>query len=135
MLAYAHPAWMLASLGVVLLALRIGLQMRRARRRRLRRPRGARRRHLRLARPGVVMLLIGFAGGPLSMAWLRGRDPFDTAHALAGSVAIALFSAAAVVGHRIERGRSRALELHALLGLLAVLVAAAAAATGFVLLP
>lgn len=126
---------MLISLGLAALALRIGLQMRRARRRRLRRPRGARRRHLRLAKPGVVMLLVGFAGGPLSMAWLRGRDPFDTAHALAGSVAVVLFSAAALVGRRLERGRSRAVELHAVLGLLAMLVAAAAAAAGFVLLP
>jgi hypothetical protein len=69
------------------------------------------------------------------MLVLRGRDPFGTAHAWVGSAAAALFVAAALLGRRLERGRSRALDLHALLGVLALLLGAVAFATGFVLLP
>ena len=94
-----------------------------------------RRRHTRLARPTLVMLLVGFAAGPVSAVWLRGWDPFRTAHAWVALTAIGLFLAAGVLGHRLERGISRALDTHALLGLLAVLAAAAAFGTGFVLLP
>ena len=46
-----------------------------------------------------------------------------------------LFGAAALVGHRIEEGRSKAFDVHALLGLLAVLAAAVTAVAGFALLP
>lgn len=134
-LAYGHPLWMLAALGLAGFALRSGLALRRARRLRARRDPADRRRHLARAKPAVAMLAVGFAGGPLSMAWLRGRDPFGTAHAWIGVLALALFLAAALLGRRLEQGRSRALDAHALLAGLAMLVAAASALTGFVLLP
>jgi hypothetical protein len=123
------------ALALAALALRAGLRLRGARRRGARRPPGEYRRHLRLAKPAVLALALGYLGGPASMWWLRGREPFGTAHALAGSVALALFVAAAVLGRRLERGRTRRRDLHGALALLACAAAAAAAVTGLVLLP
>lgn len=126
---------MLVSLVLAVLTLRAGLALRRARRGRAPRDPGLRRRHLRLAKPTVVLVLIGFVGGPLSAVWLRGWEPFASLHGLLGLTVASLFAAAALVGRRLERGRSRAFEAHARLGALAVLGAALAAVAGFVLLP
>ena len=126
---------MLASIALAVVTLRLGLALRRARRSRLRRSGAAVMRHVRIARPTVAMLLAGFAAGPISAVWLRGWDAFSTAHAWVALLAITLFSATAVLGHRLHRGLGRPVEAHALLGLLAVLAAAAALGTGFVLLP
>ncbi len=126
---------MLLSIGLAALALRAGLRLRRERQAGRRRPPELRRRHLRWAKPAAAMALVGFVGGPLSMAWLRGRDPFHTFHALLGVTAALLFAATAIMGRRLERGRTRALDIHALAGLLAVGCAALAAVAGFVLLP
>jgi hypothetical protein len=52
-----------------------------------------------------------------------------------GLVVAALFAAAAVLGLRLERRRSRSFDAHALLGLLAMLAAVIASVAGFVLLP
>ena len=134
-LAYGHPVWMLATIALAALALRSGLARRSARRRGARRAPAALRRHLALAKPAVVLVAIGFVAGPASMLWLRGREPFGTAHAWIGVTALVLFGVAGLLGWRLERGRGRPLDAHAALGTLAVLVAAAAALTGFVLLP
>jgi polyferredoxin len=134
-LAHLHPAWMLISLALAVLTLRAGLALRRARLGRAPRDPGLRRRHLRLAKPAVVLVLAGFVGGPLSAVWLRGWEPFASFHGALGLVVATLFAAAALIGRRLERGRSRAFQLHALLGALAVLGAALAAVAGFVLLP
>jgi len=134
-LAWVHPAWMLASLGAAGLAARAGLALRRERARGARRSPGLRERHLRWAKPAVAMVALGFLGGPPSMWWLRGREPFGTAHALLGCAALALFLTAAVLGHRLERGRGRPLDAHAACAAAALLLALAAAVAGFVLLP
>ena len=126
---------MLVSIGLAALTLRAGLALRRARLGRAPRDPGLRRRHLRLAKPAVAMILAGFVGGPLSALWLRGWDPFTSFHGVLGLAVASLFAAAALVGRRLERGRSRAFEAHARLGALAVLGAALAAVAGFVLLP
>jgi hypothetical protein len=126
---------MLASLGVAALALRSGLRLRRGRRSRTPRGPELRRRHLRLAKPAVVLVLVGFAGGPPSWVWLRGNEPFSTFHAAVGLLVAALFAAAGVLGRRIEAGRSRAFDAHAALGAAALLLGALAAVAGFVLLP
>ncbi len=133
-LAYLHPVWMLAGIALVVLALRSGLAVRRARR-------GGgvtlalRAQHLRRAKLALVWITPGFVAGPVSMSWLRGRDPFATAHAYAALLAIALFVAAALLGRRLERGDPASRDVHALVATLAVLAAGLAAATGFVLLP
>ncbi len=129
---------MLAALALAGLALRTGLDLRRRRAGTLSAAASGgelRRRHLRLAKPAVVMVLVGFVVGPLSAVFLRGWDPFASFHGWLGLLAAALFAAAAALGHRIEEGQSRAFDAHALLGMLAVLFAAVAAVAGFILLP
>jgi hypothetical protein len=134
-LAWAHPTWMLLSIGAAVVALRHGLRLRRARLAGVRRDPEWRRRHLLVARPAVAAVLVGFALGPLSAVALRGFEPFDTFHAAVGVAVASLLAAAAWLGHRIAHGRSRARDLHALLGALGVLLSALAAVAGFVLLP
>jgi len=126
---------MLGSLGLAALAFQVGFGMRRARLRRLRREPATRRSHVRVAKPAVVLLVLGFVLGPLSMWKLRGRGPFESVHAWLGLLAASLFVATGWLGRLLERGRSRRLDAHALLGALALLAAALAAVAGFVLLP
>ena len=134
-LAYGHPLWMSAALATAALAARSGLRMRRARRLGTRRDPAERGRHLHRAKLAVALVTLGAAGGPLSMALLRNREPFETAHAWFATLALVLFLATAWFGRRLERGRGRPLDAHALLAALALLAAGVAAVTGFVLLP
>jgi hypothetical protein len=142
-LAYAHPAFMLAALGLALFALRAGLALRRARRLGVRRDGRAYARHLRLAKLAVALLPLGFAAGIASAVMLRGWEALGSAHGLISSATLALFLAAAFVGRKLERGGSAARvggarvtpDAHALLAVLAALCAAASLFTGFVLLP
>lgn len=117
------------------LALRRGLLLRRARRTGATGRRELLRLHLRIAKPAVALVVLGFVLGPFSMFWLRGRAPFTSLHALLGITAAGLFVAAAFVGRRRERGQGGSADAHALLGIAAFLVGAAAAVAGFVLLP
>ena len=126
---------MVLALCLCALTLRAGLALRRSRLGLARRTPALRRRHLRIAKPAVALLLCGFVLGPLSALWLRDWTPFGSFHAWLGLLVAALFAATAVVGRRIETGRSRAFDAHAALGGLAVLAAAVAAVAGFVLLP
>lgn len=116
-------------------SLRAGLALRRSRRFRTRRARGLRERHMRVAKPAVVAILIGFLAGPVSAVWLRNWEPISTFHSVAAILAASLFVGAAVLGKRLESGATRAFDAHALLGLLAMLVAVVAGVAGFVLLP
>src|SRR5262249_57316978 len=111
-LAWAHPAWRRGWLAVAAAALRLGLRMRRARRAGARRPPELRRRHLRLARPAVLALLVGFTAGPISSVALRGWDAFASFHGFAGLAAAALFAAAGLLGHPIAPRPSRAAAPH-----------------------
>ncbi len=126
---------MTVAIALLALALRAGLRLRRSRLGPARRTPALRGRHLRLAKPGVALLLLGFAGGPLSALWLRDWTPFGSFHAWLGVLAAGCFASAALLGRRLERGRSRAFDLHALLGGLGLLAAAVAAVAGFALLP
>lgn len=91
--------------------------------------------HLRIAKPAVGMLLIGAVAGPFSWVFLRGGEPLETFHGWVGLAAAALLGSAALLGRRLELGRSRAFDVHALVGALAVLLAALAAMAGLAILP
>jgi hypothetical protein len=126
---------MVASLGVVALALRAGLRLRRARFGREPRTPDLLRAHLRFAKPAIALVFVGFLSGPISAAWLRDWAPFATFHAWLGFLAAALFLAVALLGWRLERRRGRPVDAHATLAGLAVLAAAVAVVAGLVLLP
>ena len=126
---------MTVGLTLAALAFRAGVGLRRARLRRLPRKPDMRTGHLRFAKPAVVMLLVGFVGGPISWVWLRGGEPLGTFHGFVGLGVATLLAAAAFVGHRIEKHGSRAYDVHAVFGGLAILLAAVAVVAGFVLLP
>lgn len=115
--------------------LREGLALRRARRLRRPPPSGARQRHLRLARPTVSLIGVGFLAGLVSAVWLRGMPPLRSFHALLACLALGLFLAAARMGARLERGEHGVRALHAALGAGALLVSVVAAIAGFALLP
>jgi hypothetical protein len=134
-LAYLHPLWMLGSLELAAATLRAGLRLRRARRLGQRRSAAAYRRHLRLAKPTLFCVTLGFAAGIASSVLVRGWDALGTAHGWIAVAALVAFLATGLLGWRMERGRSRAVEWHARLAALAVLLAAAAIGTGLVLLP
>jgi hypothetical protein len=126
---------MVASLGFVALALKAGLRLRRARFGREPVTPDLLRTHLRVAKPAVVLICVGFLAGPISVFWLRGWEPFTTFHAWLGTLAAALFVAVAVLGRRLEQRIGRPVNAHAILASLAVLVAAVAVVAGLVLLP
>lgn len=126
---------MVLSLGLCVFALRIGLAIRRARHAHRPPPRGARARHLSLAKAGVTLVMLGAALGPLSVAMLRDWTPMSSFHALVGGIAAVLFAGAALQGRRLERGDRAARNVHALLGAGAVAIALATAIAGFALLP
>ncbi len=134
-LAYGHPALMVVALGLVFFALRIGLAMRRRRQRGVGKLKGELARHMALARPAVLLVAVGLVSGPASALWLRGWTPLQTLHGWLALAAAGLLLSAGLVGHRLSRGETRAVELHGRLGVLAVLVAGLAAFAGFVLLP
>ena len=123
------------SLVPVVLALRAGLRMRQRRARGLKTDKRLIGRHVALARPAVLLVLVGFLGGPLSALLLRDWQPFATLHAWLGLIAALLFGAAGRLGWRLSKSRSAAVEAHGWLGLLATLAAALTAFAGFVLLP
>ncbi len=130
---------MILSLVMIVLALRAGLRLRQQRQGRhsaVERPRGQLlAAHLRLAKPAVILVLVGFVAGPISAVWLRDFGPFSTFHGWLGLLAAALFALAAFWGHALETGRSRDAGLHGMTAGVALLVAALGAVAGFVLLP
>jgi hypothetical protein len=133
-LVWLHPLLMTALLALALLVLREGLRIRRGRI--VGRPVDSRR-HRRLGRVAVPLLVAGFAAGLASMAWLRPGEP------LAGSVHFRLalpallgFALGGALGLRLERGAGpRTRRLHAWLGALGLLFGLAAGAAGFSILP
>lgn len=125
---------MVVAIALAGLSLKRGLANRNARRKRALRTREMRAAHLRVAKPAVVLILVGFVAGPASAAWLRGWGVFESLHGWIGITGALLFMATGFYGRRLERGNAGATETHAVLGLLSVLAAAMAAVAGFALL-
>ena len=131
-LAYLHPIAMVAVLGLGLVVLLEGLQIRRAR---VLRQRYDNRRHRRFARVFVLLVGAGFAAGLASMAFLRGKPVFGSVHALLTSSALLGFVIGGTLGLKLERdGRSKLRGLHAITASAGLLIAFAAAVAGFSIL-
>ena len=129
---------MIVALVLIVLALRLGLRLRQQRQGRAgpERPRAQLlAAHVRLAKPAVVLVLVGFAIGPLSAVMLRDWEPFSKLHGWLGLVAALLFALAAYWGHALEKGQSRNAGRHGVTAGVALLIAAVGAVAGFVLLP
>jgi len=129
---------MLFGLALAAIALRAGFRMRRLRTRGAKPEPGLLAAHLRVARPAVPLLLVGFLGGPLSALFLRDWTPFGSFHAWLGLAVATFLGTAGWLGLRMQRGRlrrDRGAGLHGLLGTLGMLFGALAAAAGMVLLP
>jgi len=92
---------MILGITLAFVAMRAGLKLRRARTQGGRRTRTMRDAHLRLAKPAVIVVAVGFLGGIVSAYFLRGWTPFENFHGWLGLAVAGLFVAAAVVGHRI----------------------------------
>jgi Protein of unknown function (DUF4079) len=135
LLAFFHPVWMVASIGLALATARLGFAIRR--RRVVGRPVGAplRRRHLRLGKSAVLLAVVGFALGPASMAWLRGRPVFDSLHGILGLIVTGLFLWTAHSGRALARGDASARGLHRLVAASSIAAALLSAVAGFRLLP
>ena len=132
-LAYLHPLLMISVLALALFVLREGLRIRRAR---LAGTAFDSRRHRRLARWVVLLVVGGALAGLFSMGWLRGRPLAESVHfPLAGAAAL-LIVAAGGFGLWLERGAPlRARTVHALCGAMGVLLALGAAVAGMAILP
>ncbi len=126
---------MTIALLLAVATLRSGLAMRSRRRRGLRPVVEDRKRHLRLAKPTVVMIWVGFVAGLVSSTQLRGWELLDTAHGWISLLSLALFTATAWLGRQLEQGARRDPEPHAWCALAATFGAVASLGTGFVLLP
>jgi len=121
-------------LAALFYLLRLGLKMRARRLAGLPRDVSLLRLHLRLARPLVVLVTLGFAGGLASAIWLRGWRGLESFHGVAGAIVVLLFAATAWYGRAAERGEGEP-GVHGALGLVSMLLAGLAAIAGFVLLP
>lgn len=135
LLAFVHPAWMVASLALALATARLGIEIRRRRNRG--RPVGPalRERHLRLGRLAIALVATGAVLGPLSMAGLRGRPVFDSFHGVLGLVVAGLFLWTGYSGRALSKGDQAARGLHRLVAAAAIGGALLEAVAGFVLLP
>ncbi len=132
-LAYLHPLAMPVVLLLGLWVLREGLRVRRAR---LRRRRFDSRRHRRLGRWFVGLVLLGFAAGLGSAVGLRGMPPLGSVHAWFVCTALVGLASAGGLGLWLERGGGTSLRtLHMLCGGLGLLAALGGAAAGFAILP
>ncbi len=132
-LVYLHPVAMVALLALGTFVFRDGLRIRRGRL--TRRPFDARR-HRRLARVLVVLAVLGFGSGLVSMGWLREKPLFDSVHAWLASGALVGFSSGGALGLWLERrGRGSIRTWHALTASAGLLLGLAAAVAGFAILP
>ncbi len=132
-LAYLHPIVMFGVLGLGLIVLLEGIQIRQARV--LRRPYDSRR-HRRFARVFVVLVIAGFAAGLASMAFLRGKPVFESVHALLTSLALTGLLVGGFLGSKLEKNlRSTLRTPHSVIAGVGLLFAFAALVAGFGILP
>jgi hypothetical protein len=134
MLAYLHPLIMLVTIGLLALALKEGLGLRKSRLRSVPST-NSRTLHTRVAKIATTLLLVGAAAGPISAVWLRGWEALATLHAWVALAVGTVCLSAACLGLRLESGRMTNPEIHGWLGLATLFGAVGAFMTGFVLLP
>jgi hypothetical protein len=133
--SFVHPVVSTAGLVLCWLALRLGLAAREARLKRPAQVESARGRHLRLARPSVLLILLSFPMGLGSAVFVRDLKPLDTAHGWLAAGATACFLATAVLGATLAKGDPKRRGPHVALSLLGSFLGLIAGLTGIELLP
>ena len=133
--AFFHPIWMVMTLGLAINTARLGLEIRRRRRRAQPVGRALRERHLRFGRGSLVCVAMGFALGPASMIFLRDRPGFESFHAVLGLIVLGLFAWTGWSGRALAAGQSSARDIHRIAAAAAIASALFAAVAGFILLP
>ena len=134
-LAFAHPAWMVAAIAVAIATARMGLEIRRRRAKGKPPGRELRDRHLRFGKRAIAMVVVGFAAGPPSMIYLRERAWLDSFHAVLGVIVLGLFLWTGWSGRALANGDSEARDVHRIAAAAAIASALASAIAGFTLLP
>jgi len=134
-LAFAHPIWMISTLVMAILTARLGLEIRRRRLKGRSVGGDLRARHLRFGKRALVMVGIGFLSGPVSMALLRDRNPFESFHGILGIIVLGLFSWTGWSGRALALGRRDARDIHRIAAGTSVAAAMLSAVAGFILLP
>ena len=130
---YLHPLAMLGVVGLGVWVFREGLRLRRAR---LAGRRAERRAHTRIARPFVLLLVLGYASGLASMIWLRREVPMASVHFWLASGAALGLAAAGVLGLWLERRTPTEVRtLHLAAGGVGLLLALGAVLAAFAILP
>jgi hypothetical protein len=139
-LPYLHPIWQIAALILMGIGLSIGLVLRRERE--LPWDPAVRaalvRRHLAVTATFLGMLTAGHVMGLVTMAYVRHRPLFRSAHAYFGTIALGLFWLGAAYGVKLARGgplTPRDYSNHAFCVILGALLALAVAVMGYGLLP
>ena len=140
LLPYVHPAWQTVALLLMVAGLSIGLKLRRERRNPWDPAVRASlvRRHVRLTSLCLGMMTAGYGMGLLTMAFVRHKDVFRSAHAYFGTIALALLWLGAWYGARLARGgplTSKDYSNHAFCVLLGAILSLAVAVMGYTLLP
>lgn len=140
LLPYVHPAWQTLALLLMLVGLSLGLRLRRERR--IPWDPAVRaalvRRHIRVTSLCLGMMTAGHGMGLLTMAFVRHKDVFRSAHAYFGTMALALFWIGAWYGARLARGgplTAKDYSNHAFCVLLGAILSLAVAVMGYTLLP
>jgi hypothetical protein len=134
-LAFAHPAWMISTLVMAIVTARFGLEIRRRRLKGRRVGGDLRTRHLRFGKRTLVMVGIGFLTGPVSMALLRDRNPFESFHGILGIIVLGLFAWTGWSGRTLAGGNRDARDIHRVAAASSVAAAMLSAVAGFILLP
>jgi hypothetical protein len=140
LLAYLHPVWQVLVLLVAFATLRLGLALKKNRRRErlLRNRRELFQRHTQLGTIFLASLIGGYLLGILSMAWFRQRAPFQSAHFFFATIALCLFLGGGYTGWRLKQGTKKyadVRDIHGFLVYLGLFVALGAGVMGFILLP
>jgi hypothetical protein len=140
LLPYVHPLWQAIALLLMVVTLSLGLRLRRVRM--LPgdpSPQAALlRRHIVFGIVFLAAVTSGYGLGLLTMAFVRERPVFRTAHGYFGTIVLGLFWLGAWYGVRLSRGGPTAakdVSNHAFFVILAAILALAVAVMGYALLP
>lgn len=134
-LAFFHPAWMVSTLAMAIATARLGLEIRRRRMNQRQVGGELRARHLRFGKRTLLMVGLGFLAGPISMALLRDREPFESFHGILGIIVLGLFAWTGWTGRALAAGKQEARDIHRIAAASSVAAAMLSAVAGFILLP